>query len=157
MAPDIEEDGTLLPEQQIISMLQGLFEEQEKEEERLTGLLQDVQKKRKRYKRALDDLAGARDETQKSKRASGKSGHDWNISEEKLQEVWTRINELVGPEDKFTGTDIGKQSPGLSSEAIRRAMVVLRERELLRKAGTGRGGSTFYALMPNAAEANNGN
>lgn len=156
MAPEIE-DGNMLPEQQIMSMLEDLLEKQEQEAERLSGLLHESQTKCKRYRRALGDLKGTSDVDQRNKRASGKSGHSWNISEDKLQKVWKRIQELVGPEDTFTGTDIGNQTPGLSGEAVRRAMVVLRERELLRKAGSGRGGGTIYALMPNATEANNGN
>lgn len=142
---------------QVIGLLRDLLKEQEQEAEHLTALLKETQKNRKRYKRALDDLTGARDEPSKTKRPPGKSGHDWNISEDKVQQVWDRIQELMGPGDTFTGADIGKQTPGLSGEAVRRGMILLRERELLRKAGSGRGGATFYALMPNATEANDGN
>jgi hypothetical protein len=73
----------------------------------------------------------------------------WTISDKKVAQVWEQVRRLDGT---FTAASVAQDQPGLSPESARRALALLRERELVRVTGTGRGGGTLLAVMPGAGE-----
>jgi hypothetical protein len=51
-----------------------------------------------------------------------------------------------------TAAYVADHSERLSPESVRQALQVLREREVVRIAGTGRGGGKLFALMPEGTD-----
>jgi hypothetical protein len=81
------------------------------------------------------------------------------ISDAKVAEVERVIRELmpksphkVGDTPAITAGFINDNS-AFPHETARRALNALREREVLRVAGTGKGGGVLFALMPEGASA----
>lgn len=84
-----------------------------------------------------------------------KGANDWQISDTKVAEVERRVRELLpdAPNGTVTAAYIANHTESLSPETARRALQVLREREVVRIAGTGKGGGVLFALMPEGSGA----
>jgi len=81
--------------------------------------------------------------------------HDkWEVSEPTIERVWDGYRQYVAKHgnDPITRTVLGawmtENGQGIGGETIRKAFDALRERELIRMAGTTRGGGKLWALMP---------
>jgi hypothetical protein len=99
------------------------------------------------YQRALDHIQGA-SKVAAVKPAKRSKGDDWRPSDEKVDIVWQAFREAWRQNPKpLTHTALGKQLP-MGPDTLRKAFDVLRERELIRVAGTARGGGKLWALMP---------
>ena len=108
-------------------------------------LLSESQDRERGMRKAVEALTG---ETKpKQQRGSTARGQSWTISQRKVQQVWDVIRGMGG---QFKPTELREQ--GLSGEAVRRSIIVLRNQELIRVAGNLRGGGKLYDLMPGAME-----
>jgi hypothetical protein len=114
------------------------------------------------YQRALDAL-GKRAAPAKPKPAKqiARRGEpkQWQVTDRKVEEVRQRIVALmpesprkVGEVPVVTVSYITDNTEGLSRESVVQAMQILREREVVRIAGTGRGGGKLFALMPEGTD-----
>lgn len=111
------------------------------------------------YQRAMDAL-GARKRTPAAKakpKAAAKGPQP--ISDAKIAEVEQAVRKLmpksphkVGSVPAITAGFINDNSD-FPHETARRALNALREREVLRVAGTGKGGGVLFALMPEGNSA----
>jgi hypothetical protein len=110
----------------------------------LTTLLDASRKRSRAMSKALDSLDGG--PAAKPKPKSSKNGHEWTVSEAKIQEV---VNIMRGTGEPMTAASLGKHD-GLSPESARRALLHLRDREVVRFVRKGRGGGDLFALMPDA-------
>jgi hypothetical protein len=102
----------------------------------------------KAYGHAIDALAGiGADKPVKPKKRTGNGHgkHNWQASEESIEKVLAAMK--AWPEETCTQTQL-TQAASLAPETVRRAVDALRERELVRVAGTTRGGGKLLALMP---------
>jgi hypothetical protein len=78
---------------------------------------------------------------------------EWRVSDERVARVWEAVQQVVAKSED--GTFISQHVfdvmyPGVSRETITKSVNVLRERELIRRVGTVRGGGIRWALMPGA-------
>jgi len=91
------------------------------------------------------------------KAASGSNKATWTPSEERITHIWQqfqRYSAEVSKGEPFTQTTLatwmGTNGDGVASDTVRKVMGILRERELIRKTGTTRGGGTLWAPMREA-------
>lgn len=91
------------------------------------------------------------------KPASGTNKATWTPSEERVQHIWQQFQRYaseVANGEPFTQTTLatwmGGNGDGVASDTVRKVMGILRERELIRKTGTTRGGGTLWAPMREA-------
>lgn len=124
----------------------GLAREQRLQAE-IKGLLEASQARERGMRRAVEALTGPPPSKPGPKSRSAGKGQGWTISESKVQDVWDIIREQIG--GPFTPPRITEY--GVSGEAVRRSLVVLRNQELIRVTGSSRGGGKKYDLMPGAA------
>lgn len=113
----------------------------------IKSLLEQSRDRERGMRKAVEALTGERTEPVKRGSTRAASGANWTISQKKVQEVWDVILQQGG---QFKPTELREQ--GLSGEAVRRSIIVLRNQELIRVAGSLRGGGKLYDLMPGAAE-----
>jgi uncharacterized membrane protein YccC len=129
----------------IAGELRELLETEEELHDELAEQVADSRKRRDGYRRALEQLTGESKKPAPKKSQAGR----WTISDKKVAQVWEQVRRLDGT---FTAASVAQDQPGLSPESARRALSLLRERELVRVTGTGRGGGTLLAVMPGAGE-----
>lgn len=134
--------------ERVIAELRDLLTDEQRIHDDLAEQLAAARTRRDGYQRALRELTGEPKRATTSKPKSSKDG-SWVISDKKIATVWESVRHRT---DTFTAANVAEGTPGLSPESARRALHVLRERELLRAAGTGRGGGTLLAVMPGAGE-----
>lgn len=131
----------------IAGELRELLESEEELHDELAEQVAESRRRRDGFRRALEQLTG------EPKRAVAKgkaqAAARWTISDKKVAQVWEHVRRLDGT---FTAASVAADAPGLSPESARRALSLLRERELVRATGTGRGGGTLLAVMPGAGE-----
>jgi CRP-like cAMP-binding protein len=135
----------------IVDELRELRENEARIIRELTAQLGEAKARRDSYERAAAALAGqTRPAPKAPKSTGGGRKYNWHISDGKVAEIEARIRELAPTIDdgRFTAALIGRETPGMSPETVRRAIAVLREREVVRAAGAARGGGTYFALMP---------
>jgi hypothetical protein len=102
---------------------------------------------RERDARAILRALKADDDAKPTANRKG-GGKGWTISDAKVAQVW----EIIRAREDATFTASQLVAPGLSSESVRRSIEILRRQELLRRAGSTRGGGTLWALMPDARD-----
>lgn len=125
-----------------------LLEAEQARERQLTLDLRASVDRRKMLEKVIDMLEGK--EKPKSQPKHRKPvGKEWSISERKLEEVWQVLRVQTKP---FTANGISGN--GNSSESIRRAVMILRDRGLLRLVGTARGGGRLLLPMPGTENMN---
>jgi response regulator of citrate/malate metabolism len=108
--------------------------------------LAEAKAKQLRIRRAIDTLTGV-----KAKAASrpAKKG-DWVIGEDKVQRVQALIATKSEP---VTSRELATEI-GISNDSVRRALELLRERDLVGYRGVrGRGGAKLYMAMPELTNA----
>jgi hypothetical protein len=150
-----EQNGTPPRPEQLADGLRRLAEVEQAEFERVSTQLAEIRERRDRYQRSLEALT---QEVRPARPPQIRAGNkrrwremkDWHISDERVAMVETRFRELVAETEdgRLAGGTLAKATPGISPETARRALNVLREREVVRLAGTGRGGAIYFALMP---------
>lgn len=128
-----------------VANMRVLLEGERDLERRLTTLVEGSRERRKRLEKVIETL----EPSPKPARRDRSGSNDWHVSDEKIAEVWELVRHRT---DTFTAAGVSADTPGLSPESARRALQTLRERELLRMAGTGRGGGKLLAVMPGATE-----
>jgi hypothetical protein len=115
-------------------------------------LVADSRERERRLQRALTALAGERPGVRAKSAAKSKT-YKWTVSEERVQEALTALRTIGAQPASVSEVSALTHS---STETVRRALDVLRERELVRLAGhekkRGSRGrrTTLYALMPGA-------
>jgi hypothetical protein len=119
-------------------------------QEELSELLEASRARSKRMRKAMDSLTNTSSTATtlptKKKARKRSSGDNWSISDKKVDEVLHAIHGL-GEGATFTASILGK-AEGLSPDTARKAIEVLREREVVRFVSTTRGGGKLFALMP---------
>lgn len=123
----------------------GLMREQELQA-KIKSLLEESQQRERGMRKAVEALTGTN--AKPGPKQGAGSGKGWTISQAKVQEVWDAMRARGG---EFQPTEL-RQEYGLSGEAVRRAIEVLRGQELIRVTAHTRGGGRRYALMPGAQE-----
>lgn len=135
----------------------------------LTRQANEARARKDTYQRALNALtkgsaAPARAPAQAPRpRSSGvriSRKADWQVTDEKVEEVRQRMIALLptsphkagNGDPAITAGFVADNTDGLSPEAAKKALTVLREREQIRVAGTGKGGGVLFALMPDPAD-----
>jgi hypothetical protein len=155
-----EQMSTAMDEQ--VGAMRGLLEDELKERTHLEQLLEASKERERRLAKAVAVLEGGvnqhamRAPTQTSK-PKPKKKDDWNVSAktvERVLEGFTRYWNEEANGEPFTQTMLATwltaQGQGIGGDTIRKAMGSLRDRELVRKCGTTRGGGILWAPMPDA-------
>jgi hypothetical protein len=111
-----------------------------------------VEESRTRERQLQKVLAGLEGQAP-TKPGPKRSTKDWRVSDERVTAVWQAVQRVVAKSED--GTFISQHVfdvmyPGVSRETITKSVNVLRERELIRRVGTVRGGGIRWALMPGA-------
>lgn len=132
-----------------VENMRALLEGERNLERRLSAQLEASRDRRRRLEKVVALLTGETDT--RGGHGPKQPGKGWSISDGKIAEVWELVRHRT---DSFTSGGLASATPGLSPESARRALLILRERELLRIAGTARGGGSLLAIMPGAAELN---
>lgn len=149
------EDSVVDPARQhIIDGLKELLQTESAHVMELRAALDEVTDRRDGYQQALDALTGdPRPKRPASRKKEERPSADsWRVSDKKVAEVEQVIRGMVTKgEERFTAASIAKSSK-VSPEGARRALNVLREREVVRVTGSARGGGTNYALMAPAGD-----
>ena len=102
-------------------------------------------------RKAMEALTGeAPAKTASKSLRKSRDNNRWQISEAKIQEVWNIVRAI--DDETFTTNSVATAQPGLSQESARRALDILRERQLIRLAGKARGGGKLLAIMPGAED-----
>lgn len=140
--------GLELSEEALISQLRALVAQEETNREEAERIVNESRLRQRRYERALSTLEGP-----SPKPAPKRDKNDWTISAEKVESVYRRFVEVREqyPDKQVTASLLSSQTPGLSPETARRALLELREQERVRVAGKVRGGGTHFDLMPEPA------
>lgn len=138
--------------------LRAILAEETARADQLRAQIAEVQENMKRLTRAITALTGeettAAPKTVKKMRSRERKA--WNPSDEAL----TRVIEVFrnDPEVRLPLGDIASQA-AQSTTTTKRCLTVLREREIVRPAGTIKGSRgaprTLYALTPNGAAVDN--
>lgn len=148
-------------DEQVIAM-RALLDDELKERTHLEQLLEASKERERRLMKAVAVLEGGnipqglRSTPPKPAKAKPKAAAgEWNVSAktvERVHEGLTRFWQEEAHGEPFTQTALAtwltRHGGGASSDTIRKAMGVLRERELVRKCGTTRGGGILWAPMP---------
>jgi hypothetical protein len=155
-----EQMSTAMDEQ--VGSMRALLEDELKERTHLEQLLEASKERERRLAKAVAVLEGGvnqhamRAPTQTSK-PKPKKKDDWNVSAktvERVLEGFTRYWNEEANGEPFTQTMLATwltaQGQGIGGDTIRKAMGSLRDRELVRKCGTTRGGGILWAPMPDA-------
>jgi predicted phage tail protein len=143
-----------------IAAMRALLDNEVAGRSHLEQLLDDSKEREKRLVRAVAVLEGGVNNhaiTAKPKKPSKPAAKDngWNVSEATVQRIWAAFQryatEVAGGEP-FTQTSMAAwmtaNGEGVGGDTIRKSMLALRERELVRVAGTTRGGGKLWAPMP---------
>jgi hypothetical protein len=132
--------------QRLTDELRDLVAEEQLIYDDLKAKADEAKSRRDGYQRALDHIQGA-SKVAAAKPAKRPKG-DWRPSEDKVEMVWQAFREAWQQSPQpLSHTALGKQLP-MGSDTLRKAFDVLRERELIRVAGTARGGGKLWAPMP---------
>src|SRR4051812_2861336 len=130
--------------ERLTSELRDLVAEEQTFYDDLKARADESKARRDGYQRALDHIQGANKlaaAAQAAKPAPKKkaSSSDWMPSDEKVDVVWKAFRDAWerSPEP-MTHTALGRDLP-LGLDTVRKAFEVLRERELIRVAGSARG------------------
>jgi len=116
------------------------------ERDQLRARLSEVQSREKAIAHAVGALRGNSAVSQAA--AKPKPAYKKYVpSEERIKFVFDLI--LKEPEP-ISPTQLAEKTEGIATSTVIDAFKVLRERELIRKAGALRGGGSLYALMPGA-------
>lgn len=127
--------------------LRDLLDDERREITRLQAVVDQHRDREKRLVRAIAQLTGATASTNTTP-AKPKRANEWSVSEEKIAEVLQLIRDAGEP---VTANALGRL-PGTSTQSAKKAIDVLRERELIRFAGVVRGGGKTYLPMPSTSE-----
>lgn len=149
----------------IVDELTDLRDSEAQLEVELTRQASEARARRSNYQRALDALGkgtAAKPKPKPTAKVPRKGRAPWDISDEKVNEIEARFRELIaqttmrtaGDVPVMTANHLGQSTPGLSTEAARKGLEILRDREVIRVAGPARGGGVLYALMPEDADGN---
>lgn len=151
--PRAPELGLELTAEQVEAQLRGLIAHERVERLELERKLTDVRERERRYERALAAMQPAPPAKSPAKSSARRGDGSWNISQEKIEEVYRRFVELreQHPNEALSPGRIARLTPGLSPETARRALYELRDQERLRISGKVRGGGTKWDLMPEPA------
>lgn len=117
------------------------------------------------YERALTALGARTRRAPAAAPAAKPSGgrkdrtKEWQVSDAKVAVVERRLRELLPTSPHKAGNGVAAvtagwvadNTDGLTPESAKKALAVLREREVVRVAGTSRGGGVLFALMPRDA------
>jgi Fic family protein len=128
--------------------LRELLAETSEHCDELSAQLAEARKRRDGYQRALRQLTGEESPAAAAK-PKQKPDQNWVPSERRLAQVW----EAVRARDGVFSVSETAAVAGVANDTARRALLALRERELVRLTATrGQGGGQRYAVMPGAAE-----
>jgi hypothetical protein len=112
----------------------------------------EAKARRDGYQRALDHIEGATKAAAAKPSKPARSKRDWMPSDEKVEQVWAKFREVWAERpEPMTHTALGRGLP-LGADTVGKAFEVLRDRELIRVAGTARGGGKLWAPMPASRE-----
>lgn len=146
----------VLSEDVLVQQLRGLIAQERGQREKAERQVADSRNRERRYQRALTALEAQQIERESLARADRrtKAKHqDWAVSDKKVQQVYEAMVKLAtqDPTRPLTITYIDRQTPGISAEAVRKAMEVLRAQERVRITGKKMpGGGVVWGLMPEA-------
>jgi hypothetical protein len=144
-------------DEQVTSM-RALLTDELKERTHLEQLLEQSRERERRLAKAVAVLEGG--VNQHAMRATKppppqRKPHEWSVSDatvNRVHELVTRYWQEAANEQPFAQstllTWLREQGEGVSTDTLRKSLLSLRERELIRKCGTTRGGGTLWAPMP---------
>jgi hypothetical protein len=133
--------------QRLTDELRDLVAEEQLIYDDLKAKADEAKSRRDGYQRALDHIQGASKVATAAKPAKRAKG-DWSPGEDKVEMVWQAFRaEWQRSPQPLSHTALGKLLP-MSPDTVRKVFDVLRERELIRVAATGRGGGKLWAPMP---------
>lgn len=140
----------------LVVSAQMLLRDASKHRTQLEALLDESKQRERRLAKVISDLTGESATTAKKQQqsAADRDKHDWTPSEERIEAIkraFFEFAEQQGDGAPFTQTEVARfmkeSNRGVSSETIAKAVVILRDREVLRAAGKTRGGGTLWAPM----------
>jgi hypothetical protein len=129
--------------------LRRLLESEQAIANRVQTVLDQCEQRAKRIRRALAALEDDAPKPQAAK-VKGKGKGNWEISPEKVEEVYASIVDAIKGNggEPVTMTTAREAKGHTGSETYAKAVAKLRDDERLRVAGRTRGGGTLLALMP---------
>jgi hypothetical protein len=134
--------------------LRSLLEGQLELVERFEAMLRTAKDEERRIQRALVALEGeptARPGPKPAKPKPTPKPGEWQVSDRKVEQVLDALIEHTANGEAISGNALGDRC-SIASETIRRSLMQLRERELVRVAGTSRGGGKLWLPMPDVQE-----
>jgi hypothetical protein len=143
--------GTLDPIERMTAELGEAITAEQAARRDAERLVADSRERERRLQRALTALAGEKPGV-RAKSAAKPKAYKWKVGEKRVQEALTALR-TIGAQPASVG-EVSALTHS-STETVRRALDVLRERELVRLVGHEKRGSrgqrtTLYALMPGA-------
>lgn len=135
----------------ITDALSVLLEQEEQAVITAQAALDEAKARRVKIQRALDALEGTPKTTRPSRPRKKQQG-GWVVSEAKVELIQGLI---MGRTEPVSTNELAAES-GVTKDTVRKALLTLRDRDVIRMAGTrpGRGGGTkLYLSMP---ESTNG-
>lgn len=140
---------------QLLGQVQELAAHWRQVAQSLTDELEHAEAQQTKYDGIVAMLTG---ESKSKKKKGGRSKeaavdpgkHGWVVSDERVEFVYNRFKELARELEGglITPTQLSDMTKGISGETARKAFDAMREREMIRLAGSTRGGGKLYALMP---------
>lgn len=134
----------------ITDALSVLLEQEEQAVVTAQAALDEAKARRVKIQRALDALEGTPKTTRPSRPKKKQQG--WAVSEAKVELIRGLI---VGRAEPVSTAELADES-GVTKDTVRKALMTLRERDVIRLSGTrpGRGGGTkLYLSMPESTDA----
>ena len=117
------------------------------ERDQLKAKLAELQAREKAIAHAVGVLRGNGAGSQPAKPAAKPTYKKYVPSEERIKFVFDLILKESEP---ISPTQLAEKTDGIATSTVIDSFKVLRERELIRKAGALRGGGSLYTLMPGA-------
>jgi hypothetical protein len=139
--------------------LRALLDDELKGRDELAQLLERSRERERRLTRAIAVLEGGVNQQAPRKTAATAAAKEpkggWEVSSATVERVHAAFLRYWNEEangQPFTQTTLatwlGQHGQGIGGDTIRKAMHTLRDRELVRKCGTTRGGGKLWAPMP---------
>lgn len=163
-AIDLYLESTRRTKDRIVDELTDLRDSEQGLVGELTRQASEARARCANYQRAIDALStrGKRTPAPVKAKPAPKgraSAQNQPIADEKVELIRQRAVELlpgsphrVGDVHAITAGWLAENTDGLSPETARRGLLVLRDREVVRVAGSGKGGGVLYALMPEGSD-----
>jgi CRP-like cAMP-binding protein len=135
--------------EQLADSLRTLLADEERNYQALREAAEEARQRVDHLRKALDHLVAepsrAAKAPAKTAPAKPQGTGTWEVSEERIAAVLAAYRQQTEP---ISPTVLAKTMNGIAGETVRRATERLRERELIRFAGTTRGGGKLYMPMP---------